>query len=94
MAVAVFALLRNVDPTLNAGLGGPFGLLPYLPWSILGTGGVVSPGVLAPLDLTLTTAAFPRITVVAGTGETIAFLPYMVEATLFRANEVRSLTPE
>jgi hypothetical protein len=45
--------------------------------SIWGTGGVsamgVSAGLLEPLDLTLTTAAFPRTMVCAGNGETIAF---------------------
>ena len=57
--------------------------------SICGTGGVsipgVSPGELEPLDLTLTTAALPRTIVCAGSGETIAFWRYMVEATLPRA---------
>ena len=81
--MAALALFRNVDPTLKAGLGGP---TPYLPKSTLGTGGVSSPGgVLAPLDFTLTTAAFPLITVCAGTGETTAFLPYIVDATLVLA---------
>jgi len=88
--VAALALLRKVLPTLKAGLGGPEA---YLFQSTLGTGGVISPE-LAPFDFTLTTAAFPLMTVCAGTGDTIAFLPYIVDATLVRAYEVRSLIPE
>lgn len=56
--------------------------------SMEGTGGVSIPGVSAgldPFDLTLTTAALPRTMVWAGSGETIAFWRYMVEATLARA---------
>jgi len=58
--------------------------------SIAGTGGVYSmPGVpaglLLPLDLTLTTAAFPRTIVCAGRGLTTALRPYIVVATLLRA---------
>jgi len=44
----------------------------------------VPPG-LEPCDLTLTTAALPRTMVWAGSGETMAFWRYMVEATLARA---------
>lgn len=40
---------------------------------------------LEDMDLTLTTAAFPRTMVCAGRGETMAFWRYMVEATLARA---------
>jgi len=54
--------------------------------SICGTGGAsTSVGLLDPDDLTLTTAAFPRTMVWAGSGETMAFWLYMVEATLVRA---------
>lgn len=56
--------------------------------SMEGTGGVSDPGVSAGLlvavDLTLTTAAFPRTTVWAGRGETMAFWRYIVDATLPR----------
>lgn len=53
-----------------------------------------SPELPPPLCFTLTTAAFPRMTVWAGSGDTTAFLPYMVEATLFLAYDVRSDIPE
>lgn len=77
------ALFKKVDPTLKAGLGGPRAL--YFDQSTLGTGGVNSPGVFPPLGFTLTTAALPLMTVWAGNGDTMAFLPYIVEATLVRA---------
>lgn len=77
IAVAALALLRNVDPTLKAGLGGP--VLAYLEMSSEGKGGATSLlcELLGVLEPTLTTAALPRMTllVCAGSGETIAFLP-------------------
>src|SRR5436309_1307394 len=46
-------------------------------WLVGATGGVsvlgVSVGLLEPLDLTLTTAAFPLTMVCAGSGDTMAF---------------------
>jgi hypothetical protein len=72
--VADVALFKNVEPTLKAGLGGPFEL--YFDQSTVGTGGVMSAGVFPPLfPLTLTTAGLPRIACCAGTGDTIAFRP-------------------
>ena len=71
--VAALAAFKNVLPTENAGLGG---FSEYFLKSTLGTGGVmVPPDEPPPALLTLTTAAFPRMTVCAGTGDTIACFP-------------------
>lgn len=73
------AVLRTELCGLNPGTWKRMGLLGALCFgSIWGTGGASMPGLSAGLfellDLTLTTAAFPRTIVCAGRGETIALL--------------------